>query len=193
MQIGHHLTAVANAKCERIVAPEEIFKFIARSCIEQNRFCPAFACAQHVTIGKSAARGKALEIAQRDAASDDVAHVYINRGESCLGERVRHFKLTIHALLAKYRNLRPYASSDERCGDVLGGIERQLCVQTRISCLQNPVKLLLGRLRIVPERLNDVTGLAPCALKVNTFFQQQRFGSSNDATFIACVQVPDYM
>ena len=124
VQVAHHLAAVADAQRESVAAREESRKLVARPGVEQDRFGPAFAGAQHVAIGKSAARGKALEVRQRHAAGDDVAHVHVERVEAGAIERRRHFDLAVDALLAQDRDARPRAVNKRR-GDVRRRIKCQ--------------------------------------------------------------------
>src|SRR6266480_4336126 len=68
LQRRHHLAAVAGAERKRIAAREELLELGPDPGVEQDRARPAAAGAEHVAVGKSAARGKALEPRQRGAA-----------------------------------------------------------------------------------------------------------------------------
>src|SRR6266550_4705907 len=63
--------------------------------------CSNSARTEHVAVGKSAARGKALEPRQRGAAGDEVGHVDVDRLEAGAVERRRHLDMAVHALLPK--------------------------------------------------------------------------------------------
>ncbi len=68
-QIAHHLAAVAHAQREGVLAVEKGGKLVAQLRVEQHRFGPAFARAEHVAVAEAAASGQHLEIGQLHAPS----------------------------------------------------------------------------------------------------------------------------
>jgi len=52
-----HFQSKADLVRETVAAAEKFGELIACTLIEQNRFCPTLARAEHVTIRKAAARG----------------------------------------------------------------------------------------------------------------------------------------
>ena len=94
--------------------------------VEQDRLRPAFAGAEHVAVREAAAHDQAAEVVE-------AAGVRSNRSVMCTSygdeagamERRRHLDVTVDALLAQDRDLRPRALGDVRRGDVLLRLERQ--------------------------------------------------------------------
>jgi hypothetical protein len=104
MQIGEHLTAVADAQPEAVVAGKKGGELITRTGIEQYRFGPAFAGAEHVTVRKTAAGRQPVEGSKGNAAADNIAHMHIDRSKTGALERCRHFDLTVDTLFAQNRD-----------------------------------------------------------------------------------------
>ena len=77
LECREHLAAVAHAQGERRVALEEGPELVARKGIEQDRFRPAFAGAEHIAIGEAAASDEAVEPPEPRAPLEDVGHVHI--------------------------------------------------------------------------------------------------------------------
>src|SRR6266571_5052905 len=78
-QLAHHLTAVAGAEREGVAACEESAELVLRAGVEQDGHRPARAGPEHVSVGKPAAGGEALEAGERNTARDEVAHVNVVR------------------------------------------------------------------------------------------------------------------
>src|SRR5438128_2590078 len=104
VEIAHHLAAIAHAEGESVGAIEERQEFRARPFVEEDALRPAFAGAGHVAVAEAATGGDADEIAQRNAAAENIRHVYIDRAETGAGESRGHFDLAVHALLAQNRD-----------------------------------------------------------------------------------------
>jgi hypothetical protein len=122
----HHLTAVADAEGEAVRTSEESREAVARTRVEKDRFCPALAGAEHVTIGKTAAGDGALEIGEGDAAGEDVAHVHVDGGKAGAIESRGHFDVAVDALFAQDRHARARAAVDHWRRDIVAGVEAQL-------------------------------------------------------------------
>src|SRR5690606_32766841 len=101
VQVGQHLATVTHTKGKGVFAFKEGFKLAARLFIEQNGFCPAFTGAQYVAVGETAAGHQASEAVQCDSARQNVAHVYVDGGETSAIEGGGHFDLTVHTLLTQ--------------------------------------------------------------------------------------------
>ena len=117
LQRGEHLAAVARTEGEGVAAREELFEFGAHPRVVQDGRRPAAPGAEHVAIGKAAARDDPLESAERLASGEKIGHVHIDRLESRAVERRRHLHLAIDALLAQDGDPRPRAA---RNGERLG-------------------------------------------------------------------------
>ena len=153
-QVRHHLATVTYAKCQRLRAVEERFELVAYAIVEQNRFRPAFTRAQHVTVRETATGNQRLEITQPNTASQQIAHMHINRVKARAMERRRHLNVGVHALFAQYGNLRTCAGSNIRRGDIFIDIERQFHVQTRVGIVGFCVMFLIGTFRVVAQALH---------------------------------------
>src|SRR5690606_2926155 len=106
VQVGQHLATVAHTKGKGVFTFEEGFKLAARLFVEQNGFCPAFTGAQYIAVGETTAGHQATEAVQSDSAGQNVAHVYVDGGETSAVEGGSHFDLTVHTLLTQNRYAR---------------------------------------------------------------------------------------
>src|SRR5690606_28269458 len=106
VQVGQHLATVAHTKGKGVFAFEEGFKLAARLFVEQNGFCPAFTGTQYVAGRETAAGHYATEAVQCDSARQNVAHVYVDGGETSAVEGGSHFDLAVHTLLTQNRDPR---------------------------------------------------------------------------------------
>ena len=112
LQRGEHLAAVARTEGEGVAAREELFEFGAHPRVVQDGRRPAAPGAEHVAIGKAAARDDALEAAERMATGEKIGHVHVERLEARTVERRRHLHLAIDALLAQDGDARPRAAGN---------------------------------------------------------------------------------
>ena len=85
-EVADHLAAVAHAQCQRVRVGEEGGKLVAQSRVEQNRFRPAFACAEYVAVAEAAARRQHFEVGKVDAACHQVGHMHVVGIETGAGE-----------------------------------------------------------------------------------------------------------
>src|SRR4029079_11310151 len=67
-QRRQHLAAIAHAEREGLGAREELGELLAQLGIEQDRFRPALAGAEHVAVREAAAHHEAAELRERGAA-----------------------------------------------------------------------------------------------------------------------------
>src|SRR5690606_20214410 len=132
VEVAHHLAAVANTQRERILPVKESGEFIPCTRVEQDGLGPAFTRTQDVAIGEAAASHQPMEILERHAATDDIAHVHVMRLETGAIERRRHLYLTVDALLPQDSHFGFGAMGDERRLDVMSEIKRQMRMQPRI-------------------------------------------------------------
>jgi len=135
-QIAHHLAAVANTQAEAVRAVEEARELFRQAGVEQNRFRPAFARAQHVTVRETTHGDDALEVVQFHAAGNQVAHVHVDSGKPCLVHHVRCLDVRVDALLAQDGDARTHAGGDEWRGDVLVLVKRDDRRHARILHVQ---------------------------------------------------------
>src|SRR5690349_7144126 len=103
VQIAHHLTTIADADRERILAREERREHVAGTGSEQDGFRPAFAGAKHIAVRKAASCREALIALERVAPRKYVRHVHVERIEACARESRSELDLAIYALLAQDR------------------------------------------------------------------------------------------
>ena len=173
------------------MAIEKCLKFITRTRIEEDGFRPTLSRSQHVSVGKAAAGGKAFEVGKRYSATDNVAHVHVIGVKAGSGKGLRHFQLSVDALLAKDRD--PWCPRPTRVqrDSVFGRIEGKPRVETCICPVFKPFIFLLRRDRIISKRLDQIAGFAPGQLQVNAFFGQQGPGGPNHPQFIALVRMSD--
>ena len=115
-QMRHHLAAIAHAQREAVGAIKKCDKRVAQCRIKQDRLRPALPRAQHVTVGKTAARRQPLEVRQPHPTALQIGHVHIKRRKAGTLESGRHFHMTIHPLLAQDRHFRP-CCTDDRWGN----------------------------------------------------------------------------
>ena len=193
VQVAHHLAAVAGAKRERVVTLEECLELVAGARVEQDRFCPALACPQHVTIGKSAAGCKSLVVPQAGTPGDDVAHVHVHRGEARAVERRGHFHLAVHTLLAQDCHLRARSALDERSSDVLGRVESKPGVQARIVPFHVALEFLSRAIRVVAQALQVITRLRPGAAQLDTRGIENIPATRRDSQAVLVIESADDM
>src|SRR5262249_55086304 len=134
---------------------------LAQRLVVENRRGPAATRAEHVAVAEAAARGEAREIAEALASVLEIGHVHVDRIEARARERGGHLDLTVDALIAKNRDLRPRALRDERRCDVVGGIERELRRDAGILVVDAPRALAVGARGIVAKPLHRVARLRP--------------------------------
>ena len=118
-QVCHHLATVAHAECKRVWPSEEFGELVAQFAVEQDRFRPAFARAQHVAVAEPAAGGQHLEGVQLHAACHQVGHMHIVGIETGAGEGGGHFHLAVHALFAQDGDFGFRPAVDKRRGNIL--------------------------------------------------------------------------
>ena len=106
------------------------------------------------------------------ATFEQIGHVHVVRGEAGAMERRRHLDVTVDALLAQDRDLRPRALRDVRRRDVLLRLERQSDVQARVVGLDRSGELLARALRIVAQLDHAEARLGPRAAQRGARFVQ---------------------
>ena len=95
------------------VALEEALELIARARVIEDGLGPAFARAEHVAVGETAAGHESAEIRERHAARQHVAHVHVVRLETGALQHRGHFHLAVDALLAQHGDPGPRDLRDE--------------------------------------------------------------------------------
>ncbi len=149
--------------------------------VEQDRLRPPFAGAEHVAVREAAAHDQAAEVVETQASLEQIGHVHVVRDEAGAMECRRHLDVTVDALLAQDRDLRPRALGDVRRCDVLLRLERQPDIETRIVGLQSRCELLSRALGIVAELDHAEAGLGPGAAQCSARFVEHDFAAgSND-------------
>ncbi len=163
LEVGEHLTAVAHAQGEAVVAFEKGGELFARPRIEQDGLGPALAGAEHVAIAEAATGDQSMEIVEAHTPGQEVRHVHIHRLEAGLVEGRGHLHLTVHPLLAQDGHPRP-GTLDPGCGDVVLGVEGELRLQPRVLGT-DALERLLRTSRVVAQRLHLAGGLRPVLLQ----------------------------
>ncbi len=161
VQVGHHLAAVADAEAEAVATIEEGLELVAGARVEEDGLGPALAGAQHVAVGEAAAGRQALEVVQRDAPGDDVAHVHVHRLEAGAVEGGGHLQLAVDALLAQDGHARARAGGNEGRGDVVLGVEAQVDVEAGVGLVETRGLFLFGAVGVVAQALQVEGGLGP--------------------------------
>src|SRR5690606_28389536 len=98
---------------------EEGLELVTRAGVIEDGLRPPLPRTQYIAVGEAAARGDAMEVMQRDAARDDVAHMDIDGGKAGSIEGRGHLYLAVDPLLAQDRNLGTRAGRDEGRSDVV--------------------------------------------------------------------------
>jgi hypothetical protein len=106
LEHAHHLAAVADAEGKGVRACEEGRKDLAGAFVEENRLRPALTRSEDIAVGKAAAGDGALEPGERDAAGENVAHVYVDGGKAGTIESGGHLDVPVDALFAQNRHPR---------------------------------------------------------------------------------------
>ena len=191
MQVGEHLTAVTYAQCEGVITLEEGFELTTSLFVKQNRFRPTFTGTQYVAVREAAARHKTTEAFKRYAARQDVAHVYVNSGETSAVEGRSHFDLTVNALLTQNRYQRTLVAQI-RC-NIFINIEGQFSVDTRIFCIEQSIKFLLRAVGVITQCLHFVAGLCPQALPGHAAFAEEFFVLEAEGNLVVVIQRTDHL
>ena len=192
-QVAHHLAAVADAEAEAVRAVEEARELFRQAGVEQNRFRPAFARAQHVAVREAAHGDDALEVVQFHAARNQVAHVHVDSGKTCLVHHVGRLDVRVDALLAQDGDARTHAGGDEWRGDVLVLVERDDRRHARILHVQQAVVFGVRASRIVAQAGDAPARFAPQAVQFGARLGVNQLGVAREFDDVAVVQFADDM
>src|SRR5690554_6275692 len=170
MQVGKHLATIANAQRQSVLTVEEGSKLISHPIIEQNGLGPTLTGAQNIAVRETTTGNQALECLERNATGKQIAHMDVYCLETSPIKRCSHFNLAVNTLLPKHRNLRACTGTDIRRSNIFIDVVTKLNTQPRIVLVQQVVELFLGAVRVIPQRLNTVTGFRPKTLQLGTGF-----------------------
>ncbi len=173
MQVAHHLAAVANAQREGVRPREKRREVIAGPRVEEDRLGPPLACPQHVSVGKSAARGKRIEKSKRYSARDQVAHVHVVRVETGAVERRSHLDVAVDALFAQHGDFRARPRCNAGCSGIVALVERQHRRKAGVAFVLYSIELLLRGLRIVAQPLQRMRRGGPRPMQIDARLIEQ--------------------
>ena len=167
LEVGQHLTAVANAQGESVLAEEETVEGVTQAVVIQHGLGPAATSTKHVAIGETATGHQAFHVVQIDVTGQQVAHMHVHGGEAGTVKSGRHLGLAVDALLAQDRHLGP-GTADEWRRYVFAHVEGEPHVQAWIIAVRDGVELLAGAVRVVAQRLDTIAGFRPEPLQTAT-------------------------
>jgi hypothetical protein len=170
--LREELTSVAHGESEGILSfVEELGELLASSVVKEDRFGPSVSGSENVSVRESTTRRYSLEVVERSLARDEVRHVNVDRGETCLSERPRHLDVTVDTLFSKNGDLGTVVERSEafedRIGDVDRRVERESVEETGVVFASDVLVLLESAGGTVPERLHLVRGFSPLLLELS--------------------------
>src|SRR5262249_51168661 len=129
--------------------------------VEQDRFGPALAGTEHVTVGEAAAGDQTLEFIETASPAQQVRHVYIVRCEAAGVEHRRGLHLAVDTLLAQYRDRPAHCAQQIGSSNVLLCIEAESDLETLLPSGCQCRELLICTLRLIAQPPQAPGGFRP--------------------------------
>ena len=174
LERSEHLTAVADAECEAVLAGEESLELLAHRLVEQDRLRPSLARAEHISVGEAATRHESLELPEVAHAAEQVCHVDVVRRETAAVEHRGGLGLAVDTLLAQYGDRRAHPARDVRSGDVVRGIEAEGDLEGRLLRGAHRGKFFVRALWVIAQPPQLPRGLRPGAPQLHQALIEQR-------------------